>query len=665
MNSTRPLQHSLLNLQVQTLLVIFICYIPHITTEPTWLFICFLAAIAYRSIADYFSYPLLPSWARFSLFIIGCVFLLYGGDILSIGFLIRCLLTFTILKCLEVQTIRDIKVLILCNFFLIFAALIVIQELWIIVYMLIAILANLSLMLKLSASEVTLRQIASKSGQQLLIAIPLSILLFFIFPRIEPLWNAPFNSKASTGFSESMTPGSIAELFNDDSAAMEITFKNTPILKGYWRGIILSLYTGDSWHPTWYRDTSFFPLRELKTNEIADYDIILEPNQKRWLFYEGYPVAGTSNLIFSPNHGLMRENKERITERFAYSLKMQSAPYHVLNRNEYVEALQLPSNINPRLNAWAKTQFAKTQNNVKAFINFLSDYIHQQSFWYTLSPPPLSSDRNQMDSFWFDTQKGFCEHYASAVTFILRAVGIPARVVVGYQGGHWNPIAHSITIQQNDAHAWLEYWQEGIGWQELDPTTFIAQERIDQTIRNREINLNQEDSYSISQLPWGQETRFYLESIQFFAERWLLFYGQNTQQNLLQHVGLGQWKKGQLLQASVGCMIVFFILLGLSYEWWQRRKLDALLFEYHLLQKEFQKFNVATGPSATLTQQCKSLIDKAPTLTPILSAFFYRYEQLRLKQSKNDSKENKKTTIALFKTLRHKLRHDRWRRTPV
>jgi transglutaminase-like putative cysteine protease len=658
MNILKPSQPDFKALKRQTLLVIFICYFPHIATEPLWLLISLLAAIAYRLIADHFNYHLISIWLRFSLFIFGCVLLLYGGGVYSVEFLIRCLLIFTILKCVEINSIRDLKVLTLCNFFLMFAALIVIQELWIIIYLLIAILANLSIMLKFSATQATLKQIAGKSGQQLLIAIPISLLLFYIFPRIDPLWNAAFISKATTGFSETMTPGSISDLFNDDSVAMQITFKKMPILKGYWRGIILSFYTGESWHPTWYKDSGFFPLNGFKTNEIADYDIILEPNQKKWLFYEGYPVAGEANLLFLPNHGLIRANKQRITERFAYSLKVLPAPYQALNRNEYTENIQLPRNSNPRLKAWAKMQFAKQQNDINAFIIFLRDYIHQQPFWYTLTPPDETSDKNQIDSFWFDNQKGFCEHYAGAVAFILRAAGIPARVILGYQGGHWNPIANAITIQQNDAHAWLEYWQEGIGWRQLDPTAFIAPERIDQTIRNREINLNQEDSYSISELRWAQKTRFYLESVRFFSERWLLFYSQNTQRNLLQHVGFGEWNEGDLLQVSVGCMILFFILLGLAYEWWQKQSLDSLLLEYHLLQKEFQRFDISIHPSLTLKQQCKSLIEKAPALNPLLMSFFERYEKLRLKQP--DSKKNKKETKALFKTLRHTLRRNRF-----
>ena len=238
-------------------------------------------------------------------------------------------------------------------------ALIVVQELWIIPYLFIAVLANLSIMLKLSATGVTLRQISGKTSKQLLIAIPLSILLFFIFPRVVPHWNVPSQAKASIGFSDTMNPGSIAELFNDDSVAMQITFKKSPILDGYWRGIILSFYNGESWNSTGYNFFDFIHLRELAPNEAADYEIILEPKQKKWLFYTGYPVAGQPSLLFNPSHWLIRENKQPITQRFIYSLKIKSAPYHALSNNESFETLELPKNSNPRLTAWAKGAIRK------------------------------------------------------------------------------------------------------------------------------------------------------------------------------------------------------------------------------------------------------------------------------------------------------------------
>ena len=651
-------QHTLMMTTRYALLVMLICFIPHFASAPWWLFILVLLAIGYRLIADYFGYAQLNKWIRLIL-VLTCLFLLkiQYGSIVSSGFFIGFLLTFIALKSIEAHSFRDLKVLVICNFYLIFSALIVIQELWIITYLLIAILANLSLMLKLCAPQASLRQIGRNSSKQLLIAIPLSIILFYIFPRIaDPLWQVPSIAQNHVGFTEKMNPGSVAELFNDDSTALRITFKNKPILNGYWRGLILSFYNGISWSPSWYTEASFPPLPELNSNTEADYEVILEPHQKKWLFYSGNPVAARPNLLFSPNYGLISQNKKIINQRFAYGLAIEAMPYQPLSPKGRVQNTELPNSSNPLLKTWAKEQFA-LRNNPKAFISFLHEYIRQQSFWYTLTPPALKSDKNQMDYFWFDTQKGFCEHYASAVTIILRAAGIPARVILGYQGGGWNPLAQYLTLQQNDAHAWVEYWEDGTGWHQLDPTTFIAPERIDQTIKDLQANrLSQIEYGDAIEVSWLQRTKLLFDSARFFAERWLLFYNQDAQQDLLQKVGLGQWKLAQLLQTVAVSLISFIILVGFCYQWSQKKKEDPLLIEYHLLQKEFRRFNVPTYPSATIKQQCSELTSKAPSLAPILSEFLCRYEQLRLEQLNINFKESKKSTLLLFKALRKKLR---------
>jgi hypothetical protein len=263
-----------------------------------------------------------------------------------------------------------------------------------------------------------------------------------------------------------------------------------------------------------------------------------------------------------------------------------------------------------------------------------------------------------MDEFWFETRKGFCEHYASAVTIILRSVNLPARVVVGYQGGEWNPIAHYLTIQQRDAHAWVEYWEEGSGWQQLDPTFYIAPERIDQTILDQQNQrLNHTEYLGSYHLSWLQQSKLLLESARFLAERWLLFYNQDTQRNLLAHLGLGHWGVDKLLQAAIAFIILFIIIMGLWYLWWQKQSVDPLLIQYHLLQKEFKRFKVLIHPSATLIQQCQSLMNNAPNLSSLVTLFLSRYEQLRLQHSNSPSKENDKQTRQLFKEFLLKLKN--------
>ncbi len=654
MNTMLSPQQHFEKLKRHALIVLFICYIPHITTQPAWLFLMFLAAIGYRFLADYLRKPALPWWIRL-IIVIACLFLL-SGNVFSSGFFIRALVAFIILKCLEIRTTRDLKVLILCNFLLIFSALIVTQDMWIIVYLFVAIFANLSVMIKLSAPEVTLSQIGSKSGQQLLIILPLSVILFFVFPRIDPLWKIPTISNANASLEEKMTPGSISALFNDETTVMQITFAKNPILRGYWRMMILGIYTGETWYPFLKNEASYYPLDSLKEYETADYEILLEPTHTKWVTYGGYPAASNASLLFSPNYGLVRASKEIITKRFAYSIKSKPTPYHELSSSEYSEATQLPFNSNPRLSAWAKEKFKQSHENPSAFIQYLRQYIHDQSFWYTLDPPSLASSENQMDTFWFDYQKGFCEHYASAVTFILRSVGIPSRIVLGYYGGKWNPLTSSVTIPQNTAHAWLEYWQPGSGWLQVDPTSFISPTRIDPAVYNRELaNSGQQGYTSIYEMPWRQKLSAIVDSMRFYSERWFVFYNRNTQQSLFQNIGLGEWSSEALLQLSVTAIPVFFLIIWLVYQRRQKMMLDPLLREYHLLQKEFRRFNISTDPSMTLLQQCDALIIQAPMLTEMLRDFIHHYEQLRLMQADSDTKTAKSKTLKLFRTMRKLL----------
>ncbi len=652
-------QHIFLITTRYALLVMLICYFPHFLTCPLWLSVLILATLCYKLISDYFAYPPLDGKIRFIVVII-CLFLLkfQYGSIISSGFFIGFLLAFIGLKTIEIHNDRDIRILILCNFYLIFAALIVVQELWIIPYLLIAILANFTLMLKLTAPQASLRQISGRSMKLLLIATPLTVFLFYFFPRIaNPLWQVPSLGKSHTGFSEWMEPGSVANLLNDDRTALRIIFKRKAILNGYWRGLTLSRYNGISWNPAWHDSSTFSPLKELTTSDDGDYEVIMEPHQKKWLFYLGYPNAAYPQLLFSPNFGLVSHNKDMIAQRFAYALRISSSPHSSLTQKDWKLNTQLPKYSNPRITFWAKKQFAEVNYDPQAFIQFIQNYIKRESFWYTLTPPKLDNENDQIDYFWFDSKKGFCEHYASAVTVVLRAVGIPARVIVGYQGGEWNPLAKYLTIKQYDAHAWVEYWQKDFGWKQLDPTAFISTSRIDPSVlAMRAARTNQQLIIDPSNLNWIQKTKLYMESTRFFIERWLLFYNQDAQYKLLEQIGLKHWNAAMLLQIAILSLVLFIILLGACYQWRQKRTLDPLLREYHLLQKEFCRFDIATQPPATLNKQCKILINKIPNLEETITTFLSHYEKLRLRHRITKTKENKKQTLLLFKNLRRILK---------
>lgn len=643
------------------LVVMLICLFPHMSNLPWWIFVVVFAAMAYRFIADYYGLPELHSGIR-AVVVLFNLFLLheYYGNIFSGGFFIGFLLTFVALKTIEVHESRDLKVLIICNFYLIFTSLIVHQDTWIIAYMFFAIFANLALLVSINAPGASFRLIGRKSSVVIFIAIPLSITVFYLFPRIDqPLWRVPSLKSTPIGFGEKMNPGSITELSSDSSIAMRVTFKDKPIKNGYWRGINLSYYYDETWSPGLYQTRYFTPLKTFTDNEQPDYEVILEPTQKKWLFYMGTPGSTKPQLYFDPATGLANERIENINQRYAYSIKVKESNYQELNPKEIAINTQLPPQSNPKLRAWAKEEFIKSNQDPQAFILFLAKYIRHQPYWYSLAPPPINNKSNQMDSFWFDTQKGFCEHYASAVAIILRSAGIPARVILGYQGGTWNPIGRYLILQQNNAHAWVEYWHAGVGWQQFDPTSFIAQERIDPAVRELQPYTNTlDENESGYKLTWLNDIKFTLQSLQFFGEKWVLFYNQNTQQQLLKKLGLEQLDFTSLIQSSIGSTILFILLMSIGYHWWQKRQYDPLLREYQFLQKELKQLKIAILPSYTLQQQCMALIQTNPNLATTVTLFLYQYEKLRLKESNLSVKDNKKATIKLIKKFRKKIKNN-------
>ncbi|WP_419418597.1 transglutaminaseTgpA domain-containing protein [Legionella sp. D16C41] len=641
-----------------TLITTLFCYLPHFRQSPYWVTLIVIGAIVYKFIAGYFYYPPLPWWLKLIL-VIGSLILLkiQYPTVITSGFFIGFLATFVALKCLEIASIRDIKFLIFCNFYLIFTALIIEQTLWIIIYLIIAVLINLILMLKLHARELPLSDISRKSLKYLLAVIPFSLLLFYIFPRIsEPLWQVPSLTINQAGFSEKMSPGSIAELFNDDRTALRVIFNNQPILNGYWRGLVLNHYNGESWSAVRIRQNNLKPLPELKQNNQADYEVLLEPHQKKWLFYLSYPIAAYPKLLFAENSGLTTFNQKPIHERFSYSLQVQELPYQPLNEMELNENLQLPPGVNPLLLAWSKEHFAQFKDNPRQIVQILKNYINQQPYYYTLTPGQLNLP-NQMDEFWFKIKRGYCEHYASAVTIIFRASGIPARVIIGYQGGVWNSVGHYLDIEQNNAHAWVEYWQANQGWQRLDPTSFIAPERVDDVIRNFQSSYQtQTDNIHGLGLTWLQKTKFFFEALRFSAERWLLFYNQDTQQALLQKLGLLKWDTSDLLRVTIILFIIFILLTGLIYAFYQRQPIDNVAKAYKKLQKEFKRFNVPINSSSTLQQQCNILMKKLPKLASEISLFLVNYEGIRLKQAESYAQNKQKQILKLFKKFK-KLLH--------
>jgi transglutaminase-like putative cysteine protease len=324
--------------------------------------------------------------------------------------------------------------------------------------------------------------------------IPIAITLFVLFPRIAgPLWSVPADHAANSGLSDHMAPGVISELSLSDAVAFRVDFEGAvpPPWIRYWRGPVLSRFDGREWTMGPQKATGVFTRPE---GAPVIYTVTLEPHWKPWLFALDLPASLPQVTSDSMDVGLNTDANALLTRdqqiiaripvtqplRYQQTSNLRSAYPATTGldlESEIAENLELPeggTNANPKTRVFA-LELRRAHPDDVGYIDAVLDSFHKGAFFYTLAPPLLGSD--PVDGFLFETRRGFCEHYASAFVVLLRAAGIPARVVTGYQGGTINPNGEYLIVRQSDAHAWAEALVGG-QWRRFDPTAAIAPSRI-------------------------------------------------------------------------------------------------------------------------------------------------------------------------------------------
>ena len=352
------------------------------------------------------------------------------------------------------------------------------------------------------------------AGRLMLHSLPLMVLLFLVMPRIGSLWHIPLeNHGGITGVSDSMSPGDFSSLSRSGGVAFRATFENArPRAEDlYWRGLIFSEFDGRRWSPSangpgtdgeswiqWGRDTrngdtsEYSQEHEQALGRPVDYEIIIEPTQQPWLYSlmltTDYRSATDKKIIQTTNQRLVADDPIRqrmvysVSSSLDYAIERSRLPDVIRNVN-----LKLPDGFNPRARESAE-RWRLEAGSDQAYIDRVLAFFNA-TFVYTLEPPRLG--KHTVDEFLWGTQQGFCEHYASSFVVIMRAAGIPARVVAGYLGGEYNSSENYYVIHQYDAHAWAEVWLPGRGWVRHDPTAAVAPERVRQSLGNLQASLVQ------------------------------------------------------------------------------------------------------------------------------------------------------------------------------
>jgi len=573
MTKPRGTDGSLLASLPWTLAALAVSLAPHVQFLPLWITAAFVVCSIWRYTIEKRRRLLPPAWFRASLALLCFLGVLIAySSVSGVGPGSALLAIMAALKLLETRKRRDQFVLLFISIFLLMSSLLREQHLWSLPYLLFAVTLIMTAWLRMSAApRDRARQSLRTSTRLMLYAAPMALAMWVFFPRIAtPFWSIPIDTgTAVSGLSDTMSPGDISSLSLSNEVAFRVTFEGeTPAPRDrYWRGLVLHRFDGRAW-------SGSEPMIGKRTRdqisvsgEPITYEVTLEPTRQQWVFALDMPYTWTLPKTFmGPQQQLMRARP--IDQRVSYVATSYFEYRANIDDNKLFRSwyLRVPGDSNPKTAELARQLRANSGSDAE-YIETVLMKFHEEEYFYTLEPPPLG--RHPIDEFLFDTQRGFCEHYASAFAIMMRSAGIPARIVLGYQGGELNPLGNYLIVRQADAHAWTEVWLEGLGWRRVDPTAAVAPERIEDGISGA--------MFAGTGAAWGLSApseflhRLTLtwDAMNAKWNEWVLGYGPENQDRFMEWLGMDDpdWRKMMLtLVGTVFSLILLIsILLSLRY----------------------------------------------------------------------------------------------------
>lgn len=637
---------------------------PHASHQPLWLSAVAGLMLGWRVWLWHDRRPLPSRWLLTLLSLAGMVGVfveyhtLFGRDA---G--VAMLSLFIALKLLEMREMRDAYAVLLLGYFLLLTHYFYSQSIPTAAWMLAALLLVTTALIRLHGGggerpATSLRSAASLTAQ----ALPFMLILYLLFPRISgPLWGLPQDAYSGlTGLSDSMAPGSMSNLIRSGAIAFRAEFAGPPPPQRalYWRGPVLDDYDGQTWRArTLMR--AMPPHLEMRSAELP-YTLTIEPHNQRWLLALDLPNRTPPNTFLTYDFQLLAREPLRSRTRIDlaavvdYRANADGEARRVLD-----QALQLPPGGNPRsrqLAARWRAESSGANDSAQAIVQRALQHFRNEPFFYTLQPPLLGEQA--MDDFLFESRRGFCEHYASAFVFLMRAAGVPARVVTGYQGGEANPIDHTLVIRQSDAHAWAEVWIAGRGWLRVDPTAAVSPARVEQGIAAALPADEALPLFSRADLAWLAGLRYRWEAVNHHWNRWVLGYNPQRQREVLAQLGLhADWRELAAWLTAL-CGITLLALLGWTLR--QRRLDDPALRAWLAFCARLARQGVRRqgwqGPQDFAAQVAR----QRPSLAPLASEAAALYSELRYGRHAGQAGAAPTAALRRLKALSRKL--PRWRK---
>lgn len=599
------------------------------------------------------------------------------------------------LKSLELRTRGDFYQLILLGIFVIASSLIFKQNLAFSIVVLVLLMLNLMALLQYFSFETKIVNSIKKMSLLIIQSIVLAVVLFLVFPRLSPFWQVPRANSAETGLSDTIKPGDIAQLTRSTKLAFRVEFEQPriPVYSSlYWRAMVLEHYDGSAWSaepnadfrqvnkPAKLAGLSF---DASQTNvKPVNYQVVVEPSYQKYLFALTPAIVNPQQPNIKVSQGYTFQSSKVITQAESYQLSsFLTAPIGLnLSRQQQRLNLLYPKGSNPKLEALG-AELAQQHVSKMHRAQAVLDMINQETFSYTLQPPLLTD--NSLDQFFFDTRAGFCAHYASAFTFLMRAAGIPARMVTGYLGGEYNDSNDQqnsvkkghLSVYQYDAHAWSEIWIQDQGWIRIDPTAAVDPQRVnsgwsDQLLQEQAaLNNNIFNLYRMKNIAWLRMLRLQFDALDYQWTRWVIGFTTKRQLTLFNawFGNMAHWKLVIIIAVTlIVSMLGLLLFLHFANNVNLPKKTKPLWqIIYNKVLQQLKQQGIEKPISMTAEQFSAQIRQDYPQLGIIFSRFTTCYCRLCYK-TLTDTERHKLSSLMQqqYKVLRKTISAKHWR-SPV
>jgi transglutaminase-like putative cysteine protease len=549
---------------------------PHVDHLPPWISLLVGSVLIWRTWLWVKRRPLPEHWPL-AMFVAGGVAgigwqfqTLFGRDA---G--VAMLVLFMALKPMEMRTRRDALVVVMLGFFLLLTHYFYSQSIPTGLWLLATTTLLTATLIRLQGGAQPVKKIARYALLLLAQALPFMLILYLLFPRISgPLWGLPQDAHSGmSGLSDKMAPGSLSNLIQSGAIAFRAKFTGDipDKIHLYWRGPVMTEYDGRTWWagvPPTSKNVTQHQIEP--AGKSYAYVNTLEAHNQRWLLALDLPTTRPADSEMAPTLETLAREPVRLRERFPFTSTVGFRVNRIESSALLQQSLRLPQDGNPRAHALAaewKSRLGSAEKIRDAALAMFSS----EAFFYTLRPPLLG--QQPIDEFLFTTRKGFCEHYASAFVYLLRAAGVPARVVTGYQGGELNTVDGFLTVRQSDAHAWAEIWITGQGWVRVDPTAAVAPSRVEQGITAALADGEPLPMLARIDVDWLLTLRNRWEAANNAWNQWVLGYNPQRQREVLAKLGFTEpdWRS---MTAALATLCGAALLIITFWSLYQHQTID-------------------------------------------------------------------------------------------